>query len=56
MPRNQSPVREFLFVLALVLFFLAAFPYPVGPSPIFDPWRWRILAAGLFCWALSTAM
>jgi len=56
MPRNEFGVKMFVFVLALVLFFLAAFPYPIGASPTFDPWRGRLVAAGLFCWALSTAL
>ena len=54
MSRNEFGVRQFLFVLALVLFFLGAFPYPFAPS--FDTWRGRLIAAGLFCWALSTSL
>jgi hypothetical protein len=54
MNHNQSSLHEFVFTLALVLFFVGAFPYPFGPSPTFDPWRGRLVSAGLFCWALST--
>jgi hypothetical protein len=56
MPRNETPLHLFVFVLGLVLLFLAAFPLPVGPSPAWDPWRMKLLAAGLFFWALSTAV
>jgi hypothetical protein len=54
MQRNQSSLHEFIFILALVLLFIAAFPYPFVPSPGWDPWRGRLIAAGLFLWALST--
>ena len=56
MPHSQHfGLGQFLFILALVLFFFAAFPYPLAPSPSWDPWRGRLIAAGLFCWACSTA-
>ena len=38
-------VHEFLIVLAIVLFFLAACP-PWAPP--YDPWKQRAIAAGLF--------
>jgi hypothetical protein len=41
----------FLFVLGLVLFFIASIYTP----PADNPWRLRFISAGLFCWALSTA-
>jgi hypothetical protein len=42
--------RLILVVLAVVLFFIAT----VVPQP--EPWYWRsrFIAAGLFCWCLST--
>jgi len=55
MDRNAAPLHLFVFVLGLVLLFLAAFPYPFAPSP-YDQWRYKLLAAGLFCWMLSTAV
>jgi hypothetical protein len=55
MPRNETPLHLFVFVLGLVLLFLAAFPIPVV-SAAWDPWRMKLLAAGLFFWALSTAV
>lgn len=47
---SRTPVRFFLVMLGVVLFFLAAIPFP-GPD---NPWKSRLLAAGLFCWCLST--
>lgn len=42
----------FIFILGLALFFIAAaFPWP----PV-EPFRGRIVAAGLFCVWLSTAL
>jgi hypothetical protein len=38
-----------LIVLAMLLFGLAAFLWP----PLVDPWRLRMIAAGLMCWTLS---
>lgn len=48
----SAPFKLFLFVLALVLFFLGALPVPAG-SP-YEAWRLRLVSAGLFCWCLST--
>jgi hypothetical protein len=57
MERNNGfGLHSFVFILGLVLLFLAAFPFPIGPSPSFDPWRGRLFAAGMFCWMLSTAV
>ena len=42
-------LKGFLFVLALVLFFLAAVLW-AAPA---EPHRLRLVSAGLFCWALS---
>jgi hypothetical protein len=45
---SRTPIRFFLVMLAVVLFFLAAIPFPP------EPWKSRLVAAGLFCWCLST--
>ena len=45
-----APLKLFLYVLALVLFFLAAIPIPAPP---YEAWRIRLVAGGLFCWCLS---
>jgi len=50
---SRTPVRFFLVMLAVVLFFLAAVPYPPDPN---NPWKFRLMAAGLFCWCLSTVI
>jgi hypothetical protein len=47
---NAAPVRLFLVVLATVLFFVAAAAWP---APV-EPYRTKLIAAGLFCWCLST--
>lgn len=39
-----------LMLLALVFFFIAATAWP---API-EPYRLKLIAAGLFCWSLST--
>jgi hypothetical protein len=49
---NNAPFRLILVVLALVFWAFAAFPYAWGPEPW--PWRERFIAAGLFCYGLST--
>lgn len=41
--------RLILLVLACLLFGLAAFGWP---APV-EPYRTKIIAAGLFCWTLS---
>ena len=43
-----------LFVLAGFFFFFAAIPKSWGAEPW--PWRERAIAAGLFCWLVSTAI
>jgi len=43
-------LRLILVVLATVLFFIAAVAWP-GPV---EPYRTKLIAAGLFCWSLST--
>lgn len=45
-------IGNFLFVLGLALFFIAAVAWPV---PV-EPYRVKIVAAGLFCVWLSTAL
>jgi hypothetical protein len=40
----------FLMILAVVLFFIAAVAWP---APV-EPYRAKLIAAGLFCWSLST--
>ena len=45
----SAPIRVFLLVLAVVLFFIAAVAWP---APV-EPYRTKLIAAGLFCWALS---
>lgn len=42
----------FVFILGLALFFIAAVAYP----PVVEPWRVKIVSAGLFCVWLSTAL
>jgi hypothetical protein len=52
--REQSfGLHTFFFVLALVLFLIAGVTWFV-PEPW--PWRERVIALGLFFWALSTAI
>lgn len=46
----REPIHLIIVVLAIVLFFLAA----VLPGPPVEPWRLRMISAGLFCWALSS--
>jgi hypothetical protein len=48
--RNSAPLHLILIVLATVLFFLAAFAWP---APV-EPYRMKLVAAGLFFWCLST--
>lgn len=45
----NAPMRLFLLVLACVLFFIAAVAWP---APV-EPYRTKIIAAGLFCWAVA---
>jgi hypothetical protein len=47
---NGAPLHLILVILAAVLFFLAA----AWPAPEPHPYRPRLVAAGLFCWVLST--
>lgn len=46
----MTNVRLFLLILGCVLLFIAA----VFPEPDPYPRRFRLLSAGLFCWAIST--
>ena len=48
--RNGAPLHLILVVLAVVMFAIAAFGWP---APV-EPWRVKIVAAGLFFWSLST--
>jgi hypothetical protein len=48
--RNEAPLHLIVLVLALVLLFLGAFAWP---APV-EPWRVKLVAAGLFFWCLST--
>jgi hypothetical protein len=46
-------ISDFLMLLAVVLFFLAALGSVVARA---TPWPWynaTLIAAGLFCWSLS---
>jgi hypothetical protein len=52
---NSFGLHSFIFILGLVLLFLAAFPFPFAATPA-DFWRGRLFAAGMFCWMLSTAL
>jgi hypothetical protein len=45
----SAPFRLFLIVLACVLFFVAA----VAWQPPIEPYRSKLIAAGLFCWAVA---
>ena len=47
-------IADFLMLLAIVLFFLASVGYAWTPTPW--PWNGRLIAAGLFCWSLSTVL
>lgn len=47
--RSQTPLHLMLAVLGCVLFAIAAFGWR---SPL-EPWRTKIIAAGLFFWTLS---
>ena len=46
----SGTVHIFLMVAAVLLFAGASFPW-FTPEPW--PWRSRLIAGGLFCWALS---
>ncbi len=49
-----APIRIFLMVAAVLLFGFAAFAGPWSGAPG-EPWyRHKLIAGGLFCWALST--
>lgn len=50
----KAPFKLILVVLACVLFFLASIGGPWSPGPPDWPWRGRLIAFGLFAWALST--
>ena len=46
----SNPIHSILMVLAFVLFLLAAF-VPFGEPR--EPYRYRLVAAGLACWSLA---
>ena len=48
--RNSAPLHLILVVLALVLFFLAGFGWP---APV-EPYRLKLIGAGLFFWLLAS--
>ncbi len=48
----NAPMKLICTVLALVLFFIAAFLGFVVPAT--EPYHGRLVAAGLFFWVLST--
>ena len=50
---NTASPRYFLMVLAVLLFGLASAAWWT-PEPYRAPWHGRLVAAGLFCWSLST--
>ena len=50
MGHNEAGIHVILIVMAFCLFTIAA----VAWTPASEPWRGRIVAAGLACWALST--
>lgn len=45
----ETPIHTFLIVAAILLFLAAGISW-LEPWP----WRGRLVALGLFCWALST--
>jgi hypothetical protein len=47
---GSAPLRLILVVAAFVLFAIAA----VAWTPPAEPWRTRLIAAGLACWVAST--
>jgi hypothetical protein len=47
-------LADFVMLLAVVLFFLAAAGY--GWSRATPWWTGTLIAAGLFCWSLSTVL
>jgi hypothetical protein len=48
--QNHATVHLVLVILAALLFFIAAFAWP---APV-EPYRTKIIAAGLFFWCAST--
>lgn len=49
--RHGFTIGLFVFILGLALFFIAAVVWP----PL-EPWRTKLIAAGLFCVWLSTVL
>jgi hypothetical protein len=47
-------LADLLMMLAVVLFFLATLAHNWRPAPW--PWSNGLVAAGLFCWSLSTML
>lgn len=50
MQHSEIGVHTFLVVGAILFFLGASWPWIAEPWP----WRGRLVALGLFCWALST--
>lgn len=50
MEHNNAPMHLIFIVLAMVLFAIAGFGWP---APV-EPYRMKLVAAGLFFWVLST--
>jgi hypothetical protein len=48
--RNSAPLHLIFLILAMVLFLLAGFGWP---APV-EPYRVKLIGAGLFFWVLST--
>jgi hypothetical protein len=48
--KNSAPLHLIFVVLACVLFAISGF----GWLPPVEPWRTKLIAAGLFFWVLST--
>jgi hypothetical protein len=49
----NAPYKLILIILACLLFLLAGLGGPWGTAPDGWPYRGRLIAWGLFCWALS---
>lgn len=49
----RTPIHTLLICAAILLFLFAGLAGPWGPAPAEWPWRGRLIAWGLFCWALS---
>ena len=49
----KAPFHLLLICAAILLFFAAGLAGPWGTAPNEWPYRGRLIAWGLFCWALS---